>query len=216
MQFLYHENAGLKIIQLNSSEARHFKVKRLKNKEIAFSNLEDNILYKYSLLDEKKLTFSLISSSKNAPKTGVKLRLALAMIDPKEIEDALPFVNEMGLDELILVRTKYSQGNFKLDLKRIKRILINSCKQCGRQDLIKISVYEKLADFIKAYPEVIAIDFAGKKEMIKDTNLYFIGPEGGFDESELKLFGLLQGLNAKNILRSKSVLVGLCARLVSL
>lgn len=165
MQFLYDENAGKSTLCVSNEAFHHLKVRRVRqNSCLNLRNLRDNFLYIYEIKSLNKASAELILRDKKpceVPKIQ-PLSLAIALIEPKIIEKTLPFLNELGLKHLIFVRGEFSQGNFVLDFERIRRILINSCEQCGRADLMQISRFESSADFAKAYPKAIMLDFSGE------------------------------------------------------
>ncbi|WP_270971294.1 RsmE family RNA methyltransferase, partial [Campylobacter upsaliensis] len=119
-----------------------------------------------------------------------------------------------GLEKLILVYCEFSQKNFKIDKKRLEKILINSCQQCGRGDLMRIEIYENVDSFLAIYPKVVLVDFEGeKKEFDKDT-LYFVGAEGGFSESERRRIKDKIVLNSPFILKSQSAALGVLSKIL--
>lgn len=165
MQFLYDENAGKSTLCVSNEAFHHLKVRRIRqNSHLNLRNLRDNFLYTYEIKNLNKASAELILRDKKPCKVPKiqPLSLAIALIEPKIIEKTLPFLNELGLKHLIFVRGEFSQGNFTLDFERIRRILINSCEQCGRADLMQISRFESSADFAKAYPKAIMLDFSGE------------------------------------------------------
>lgn len=211
MQFFYHEEAGKKELFLAKEEQKHIKVRRKKLKSLNIRNLKDDYLYTYEI-DLKSFALYL-KAKQRLVEEKESFSLAMAVIEPKELEKCLVFLNELNLSKLVLVYTAYSQANFKLDLKRIKRILINSCKQSGRGKLMDIQIYENLSSFLQKYPKAIALDFSGEKASFDKNELYFIGPEGGFSQEELALFHKKQGLKTQNILRSKTAAIALASLL---
>lgn len=215
MQFFYHEDAGVLNLSLPKSEQKHFKARRIKHQaSFLFRNLKDDCLYTYTLACPKTFEFRLTKVEKDSVKDqGKAIKLALAMIDPKDIEQVLPFINELGLSSLILVKTHFSQGNFKLDEKRVLNILINSCKQSGRTRLLKLESFDSLDSFLQSYPLSCALDFNADLASFDENELYFIGPEAGFSKEELQLFKKKSSLKLSNILKSKTALTALCAKL---
>ncbi|EAH7596711.1 16S rRNA (uracil(1498)-N(3))-methyltransferase [Campylobacter upsaliensis] len=216
MQFLYHKEAKNSSIFLEKEEFLHLKVRRVKEGEsLNLRNFQDDFLYTYRISDLKRnsCVLSLISQEENLTfKSGVNL--ALGVIEPKIVEKILPFFNEMGLEKLILVYCEFSQKNFKIDKKRLEKILINSCQQCGRGDLMRIEIYENVDSFLAIYPKVVLVDFEGeKKEFDKDT-LYFVGAEGGFSESERRRIKDKIVLNSPFILKSQSAALGVLSKIL--
>lgn len=215
MQFLYHKFALDNKIFLEKEEFLHLKVRRIKENEIIkLRNLKDDYLYSYKIENIKKNSCELILIDKILLKSNKSnFSIALSIIDNKILEKTLPFLNELGLDKLILVYAKFSQKSFKIDLNRLHRILISSCEQCGRSYLMDIEFFDDLYSFLDIYPQAIMVDFTGKKSSFEDKDkLYFIGPEGGFDDEERKLFKNIIKLKSPHILRSQTACIALVAK----
>ncbi|SFV59701.1 Ribosomal RNA small subunit methyltransferase E [hydrothermal vent metagenome] len=189
MQFIYSKDAGEKILNLNTRDYSHiFKVRRVKKSEVlSFRNLMDDMLYRYNLtsIDRKTATLELLSGDMLKIEAKKSLHVGWCIVDPKTIEKTLPFLNELGVSKISFVYCEYSQRNFKIDLKRVEKILINSCEQCGRSSLMQIEILENLKEYLALYPQSKIFDFGGKK-IDKDTTYtsFLIGSEGGFSKAE--------------------------------
>lgn len=165
MQFLFDENAGNTELSLSDDAFKHLKVRRVRENEcINLRNLKDDFLYIYEIKSLFKSRVELILRESITQKVpNIKpLSLALSIIEPKIIEKTIPILNELGLTRLIFVQSDFSQGNFKLDFERLNRILINSCEQCGRANLMKFELFNSTIDFKKAHQDAIMVDFSGE------------------------------------------------------
>ncbi|KAA6231434.1 16S rRNA (uracil(1498)-N(3))-methyltransferase [Campylobacter sp. LR264d] len=216
MQFYYNETSGTQNLLASKENLLHFKTRHVKNGEIlAFRNLKDDFLYEYELSNLSKYDCSLSLKNKIL-KTSSKnnITLALGVIDDKILEKTLPFLNELNLYKLILVYTHFSQRNFKIDFARVKRILINSCQQCGRSNLMQLESFENIEKFINAYKNVVLVDFNGEKKEFTQDEIYFIGAEGGFNDDERRLFTKKISLTSPNILKSQTAIISIAAKLL--
>ncbi|NDJ27042.1 16S rRNA (uracil(1498)-N(3))-methyltransferase [Campylobacter sp. MIT 12-8780] len=218
MQFLYHEKAGEARICLENEAFLHLKARRAKlNESLKLRNLNDIFLYEYTICEfDKKHAVLELKKSEEKPEFSSGIRLALAMIDTGVLEKTLPILNELGLEELLLVYADFSQRNFKLDLGRLRRILIASCEQCGRASLMKISVFKSSDEFKKAYAGAILLDFEGEElKSFSDykKEIFFIGAEGGFSQRERELFAKKVKLTHPYILKSQSAAISVLANL---
>lgn len=220
MQFLYDENAGKNELRLENEQLHHLKVRRVKTgKSLNLRNLSDDFLYTYEIKELKRNAATLILQEKtrqNAPKRA-NLSLAVGVIEPKSVEKILPFLNELGLSKLIFVFTEFSQKNFIIDEKRLQRILISSCEQCGRADLMSFEYFESVVEFVKAYPKAIIIDFSAQNDdlnAVGENDILFIGAEGGFSQKERELFERKLRLKSPYILRSQSALAAIAAKIL--
>jgi len=216
MQFLYYPTPSNNIILSGEAHKYLFKVRRIKKNEIVkIRNLKDDYLYFYEIEDiNKKEAILRLKEKKFSPNKPQKFfHLGWCIIDPKNIEKTLPTLNEIGVSKISFIYCDYSQKNFKLKLDRILKILINSCQQCGRSDLIEIEILNSTKEFIEKY-DFLALDFDGKEIECKDYNKAFlIGPEGGFSEKERKLFN--EKIKLKGfILRSESAACAIAAKIL--
>lgn len=217
MQFLYNENAKDEVIELKGQEIKHLKARRKKSGDLLnLRNLKDEFIYTYKIDSFERNNATLMKVKKEASNTQTSdLTLAWAVVDAKVIEKTLPFLNEMGVKKIAFVYTEFSQKNFKLDFERMRRILINSCEQCGRSSLMELELHENLEDFTDSHEDFAVLDFGGG-EFQKDIKTIFVGPEGGFSENERELFKNQKVFSLKTslILRSESAAVASCAKIL--
>ncbi len=217
MQFLYYPETS-NYITLKGNEHKYlFKVRRTKKDElIHIRNLKDDFLYFYKIenINKKEANLKLIEKKLKPNKPHTFIHLGWCIIEPKNIEKTLPGLNEIGVGKISFIYCDFSQRNFKLKLDRINTILINSCQQCGRSDLMEIEILSSSMDFFEKYPEFIALDFNGEKIECKNYNKPFlIGPEGGFSEREKEHFKKIVKLKGF-ILRSQNATLALASKLL--
>ena len=216
MEFLYYPNPSNNIILTGDEHKYLFKVRRVKKEElIKIRNLKDDYLYIYEIENiNKKEAILTLKEKKLSPNKPKKFfHLGWCIIEPKNIEKTLPTLNEIGVSKISFIYCDYSQKNFKLKLDRISKILINSCQQCGRSDLMEIEILNSTKEFIEKY-DFLALDFDGEEIKCKEYNKSFlIGPEGGFSEEERKLFK--EKIKLKGfILRSESAALSIAAKIL--
>jgi len=218
MQFLYYPDT-FSTITLTGNEHKYlFKIRRIKKNEfIKIRNLKDDYLYTYKIenINKKEAYLKLINKELKPNKPHTFLHLAWCIVDPKNIEKTIPFLNETGVGKISFVYCDFSQKNFKIRYERIKTILINSCQQCGRSDLMDIEVINSSREFFEKYPEFTAVDFDG--EYINSTKNYplpfFIGAEGGFSDKERQYFKEKVKLKGF-ILRSESAACAIASKIL--
>lgn len=222
MQFVYEAFAGNEILELKDELYNYLiKVRRHKiSDEIAFRNLKDDKLYFYKLnfIDKKKAILSLFSSEEKLIENHKKLHLAWAIIDPKIIEKNISSLNEIGVDKITLFYSDFSQKNFKINIEKLEKILINSSSQCGRSSIIKLELCKNLEDFLKENKEAYILDFSNNilDSQKDDIKTLIIGPEGGFSQRERKLFdeNFILGFDTKLILRSESAAICASSKII--
>lgn len=153
--------------------------------------------------------------------TEPKLKITLFQAIPKnpKMDFIVQKAVEIGVCEIVPVRTKRIVAKMDKDSKteRLRKIALEAAKQCGRAFLPK--VHEPM-DFKAALEmaqrcEKIIIPYESEKEgSIKDaldggvsSCAIFIGPEGGFEESEVAealSFGAKKITLGKRILRTET------------
>lgn len=224
MQFLYQQNAGDSHIEIfNDDFTFIIKARRLQlDSVIKVRNLQDKKLYSYAIAEIKKKSALLIKiGEQDSPKShSSPLHLLWAIIDPKIIEKTLPFLNELGISRISFFYAEFSQRQFSLNLQRMQKILISSCQQCGRIDLMELEVLKDFDCVCERYTPFYAFDFGG--EDIRQHNPFnegeengsvrvMVGAEGGFSQRERQRFAKIITLNDTLILRSESASVFLAS-----
>jgi len=58
-------------------------------------------------------------------------------------------LNEIGVSKISFIYCDRSQKNFIINLKRVKKILINSSQQCGRSVMMDIEEIECIENFLE-------------------------------------------------------------------
>lgn len=221
MQYLFHKHSSEPNLTLTGDEHRYlFKVRRHKEGEqIALRNLKDEKIYIYTIVSlTKKEALLQLQEAKELPiKAEKSIHIAWCIIDPKSVEKILPTLNEMGVDKITFIYCKRSQKSFKLDFKRLEKILINSSQQCGRSSLMRLSLENSLEKFLELNPQTVMLNFSDtfiKKESNIDTIL--IGCEGGFSQEEVSLFrqSKIVGLKTPLILKSESAVCAVVAKIL--
>ena len=212
MIFIYHTDAGKKEIVFENDTFFHlFKSRRTEiNEEISVANLSDQYLYRYKIIDikKKKAKAILTNSIKNNKSEKQKLHIGWCIIDPKDIKNTLPFLNQLGVKKITFVYSDFAQKSYKLNLEKLQKILINSSQQCGRMDLMEMEILKSTEEYIRKYPESYVLNFNGQHEWKEFKKLenksILIGPEGGFSEKEKKIFERNKILSFKTNLVLKS------------
>ncbi|MCR6594431.1 16S rRNA (uracil(1498)-N(3))-methyltransferase [Campylobacter insulaenigrae] len=219
MRFLYHIQSGEEYLKIENETFLHLKARRLKEEdEVAFKNFKDKFTYIYKCVQLEKKFFLFVLKEKKIEQIqqNSKLHLALAVIDPKVIEKTLPFLNELGVEKLSLVYMQYSQRNFRLDEKRMEKILIESSQQCGRNSLLKLEIYKDFEQFQSKYKNIVLIDFEG--ENLLNFNplecVFLVGAEGGFSQLERTKCFQKAKLNIPFVLKAQTAIIALASKFI--
>lgn len=222
MQFVYHPHVGLQTLKVDTKEYEHiFKVRRMSVGEtLLWRNLEDSFVYEYQIsqIGKKEAELECIGKKEFSLLPSKVFHLGWSVIDPKIIEKTLPMLNELGVSKISFVYAEFSQKNHKLDMERIRRILINSSQQCGRTLLMQIEVLPNVKSYIEAYPKSSILDFAEKKlNANEEVTSLLVGPEGGFSTKERSLLQSqpVVGLICNTILRSETAVVAAASKILA-
>lgn len=208
LHFIYHKDCGNSIITLDKSTLHHIVDVRREKCNIGdilrFANLKDSKIYQYKLIDKtkKEITLHHLDSTIITQKS-YNTHIIQAIIDMNEFSKILPSLNELFVDKITFFYSDFSQKNQKVNIERLTKILINSCTQCGRINLMDFEILQNLDMVLDLYGDAIALDFDGKSHNIKSFNSFIVGPEGGFSKREKMLLAHKSlGINHPLILRS--------------
>lgn len=221
MLYLYHKEAGQPQLTLLGDEHRYiFKVRRHKVDDTLYlRNLEDGLLHRYLItyLDKRSVNLELQESKTLEIKAKVPLNIGWCVIDPKNIEKVLPSLNEMGVEKITFIYCKRSQKSFKVDFKRLEKILLNSSQQSGRSEMMQLEMAESLEAFIAENPQSYLLNFSEHtltSEISIDTIV--VGCEGGMTEDEVALFApeRVIGFDTPLVLKSESAVCAVAAKIL--
>lgn len=222
MQFSYNEFCGENILTV-SDDTYKYLIKARRHKigdKIYFRNLKNNYIYLYELvsIDRRNANFNLLSSEEKVLINNKSLHLGWCIVDPKTVEKYIASLNELGVEKITFIYSDFSQQNFKINIDKLEKILVNSSSQCGRSNIIKIAVSNSIEDFINENEDVHFLDFSqisidNKKDKIKTL---VIGCEGGFSEEERSLFNKenIVGFNSSMILRSETAIISSSSKIL--
>ena len=222
MIYIFDENAGDETLCIKG-ELHKYLVKVRRHQEgdrLAFrTKLNIQTLYHYEIdsLDGRTLTLSLVSSKIQEIKSSKELHIAWCVIDSKSIEKVLPSLCEIGVSKISFIFCERSQKNFKLDFKRLDRIVEASMQQSGRTSLMTFDTYKNVTTFIQEFPDTKVFDFTDKI-LSGDSNFkrVLIGCEGGFSQTEKELLKSQEvfRLNSPMVLRSESAVMAVASKIL--
>ena len=222
MIFLYNEDAGRELLKLRGEDHKYLiKVRRHKTGDTLHLRSENDphTLHTYTITDvtPRELFLELQKSEHKEVIPHKRLHIGWCMIDPKSIEKALPSLNEIGVAKISFIYCARSQKNFKLDFKRLHRILRSSNQQCGRSSFMEFSVYHDIGSFLETYADVKVFDFC--ENVLEEQSGFedvLIGCEGGFSPEEKALLSQKEvfRLDTPLVLRSESAACAVAAKIL--
>jgi 16S rRNA (uracil1498-N3)-methyltransferase len=225
MECFYVETLTPKDTELviTGEEFKHIRALRIcKGDKVCIVNGKG--LAAFALVIDLTKTFckaKIISYVEELGEIDQKLDLALGILDNKErFEYAFEKGVEFRISGFYPLVTKFTQKN-TIDEQRLIRKGIAALKQTLRSKLPTINpplAYRDLTRRFKEYDKVYIFDKSGHKfELRKILNsvLVIVGPEGGFDSSEIKAATRYKNVEVVKIcdytLRSETAVVGALA-----
>lgn len=213
MRFLYCANAGGEIVELSGDAFAHLKAQRKRAGELLrVQNLRENVAYFYEILELTRSSAKLVlREKKELEAQNFSQKIGWAVCESAVIEKSLPFLNELGVGELLLFYAEFSQRNVRLDFARFERILASSCEQCGRNLPMRVRLCE-----LGEIENAVLLDFGGEDfGTLCADEVLLIGAEGGWSESERTRFKRKVGLKASCILRAQTAIISAAAKILA-
>lgn len=207
-------------LALDSKQAHHiFDVLRTSSKEkIRIVTKSSGVFYGH-VLDKPKLH---IDEKLDVLKEHQSITLCCALIKQDKFEWMLQKACELGVSKIVPFVSKNTV--VKLDEKKAEKklvrwneILLAATKQCNRNTLVELESVVSLKDLVNYKSECNVVAYEKESDPSKHMAHYLqsnpysitvcIGPEGGFEESEIKVlndFGFENCSLGKNILRAET------------
>lgn len=171
---------------------------------------------------EKKEIVLEIIEKKKSEEDKVEIVAGISVIKNDKMELTIQKLTEIGVDRIIPLETKRTV--VKLNEKKDKWDVISkeAVKQCQRTKFMKIDNLVKINKVDFSEFDLIIVPYECEKESslknlfknlknIPKKILYIIGPEGGFDTTEIEYLKSLENTNivtlGKNILRAETAAI---------
>ncbi len=193
------EQFAQEIITLSLEETRHLRdVLRLRAGENVrvFDGAGDEFLCQIETIAKKETRLRIIEEiPPSASESNLELTLAVALLKGEKFDLVLQKAVELGVTKFVPVNTKRADVRLKDADKRLERwhkIALEAAKQSGRARLMQIELPQDFSQLIKS-ADGAKILFAertgaGFNSIISSKKITaFIGPEGGWEDSEIDL-----------------------------
>jgi 16S rRNA (uracil1498-N3)-methyltransferase len=192
------ENFSQTNVILDLEETRHLRdVLRLKitEKVRVFDGLGKEFICEIEEISKKLSKLKILNEiSPISPESNLDLTLAVALLKGDKLDLVVQKAVELGVTQIIPLST------FRCDVKsirldRLQRICLEATKQCGRAKLMQIVSCNEFREFVQnTKGNNLLFSEAGGKSLssIKLPNKIneltaIIGPEGGWEDSELEI-----------------------------
>jgi 16S rRNA (uracil1498-N3)-methyltransferase len=185
-------------VQLDESESHHLHcVLRLRAGDEAkvFDGIGNEFVARVLSSEKKRSVLKTISSVEPAAKESpLKITLAAALMKSEKTDICVQKAVELGVRDfvpIISLRTEKLPHNIEKQMSRWRRIAIDATKQCGRAVLMSISTPKTLSGlFDEISGEGLFFTERSGRGLPDEVNgsvTVIVGPEGGWDDSEIKL-----------------------------
>lgn len=208
-------------IELTHAESHYIlRVLRLKTYQqiLVFNENDGEYLAQVSATKGYNCILNVLDKTNECEAYTSNISMCLGIISQHSMSQSISAVTQIGVNQIILVKSKYSQYG-SISTQRYQKIIIESCEQSGRISVPKLLFFDSWQDLfvdIKNTYGTYNILFAHNKHTqhacqpnhYKNNLSTFIciGPEGGFHDDEVKLFtsnDAKQIQIGKNILRAE-------------
>jgi len=185
-----------------------------------------DFIYKLKIIniENNRIITKVVKKTKILKKNINNIVIALSIPKLETFKSIIKKCCELGVSEIIPIITERSfiKKKNKFNQERFEKIIIESLKQSGREDIMKLREITFLHDFLlvsnytnynKLFPYECEETDSIEKNILKlkhNNYLFIIGPEGGFslDEADLiKDSGYLAVKLSDNILRVETAVL---------
>ena len=191
---------------IDGEDVKHiYKVLRLKvGEKVSINNCEGKeYIGEITLIDKKVVNINLLEESSINNESPIQVFLFQGMPKSSKMDLIVQKNTELGvkvitpiITERVVVKTELSEFK-KVD--RWNRIVLEACKQCKRSLIPQINVPIEFEQLLKeiVHMDLVVVPYEneegyGIKRLVKDIDkknivkvAIIIGPEGGFEESEI-------------------------------
>lgn len=154
-----------------------------------------------SEVGNKRCTLLVTNQRPVAQRPAVKLHLGISLLKGQAMDRAIQQATELGASSICLVDAQRSNVHLtpeRLDNKMShwQKIIAGACEQSGQLYLPTLTPLQSLEHLITTTDtEVIVLDMQGEKlpaTLARAERTLLMGPEGGWDEDERRLFAAHQ------------------------
>ena len=164
--------------------------------EILIRNGTEGFKAKITSITKNEISLEIIESQVLCNRGNTRLNLGISLIDIREMDDAIRFTAELGVESICPVIAERSniRSISQAKLTRWEDIIKEALKQSQRRTLPILESPVTLPEFTKSSLSFrnryyASIDGDTSILKIKDEEICFlIGPEGGFTDNETGLF----------------------------
>ena len=174
------------------------------------------------MLVEKKEIILEITEMKKIIEQKVNITAGISILKNDKMELTIQKLTEIGIDKIIPIETKRTIVKLKEKKDKWDTVSREAVKQCQRTRFLEIENIKKISEINYSDYDMVIVPYECEEEFtlkryigqIKENPsniLYIIGPEGGFDISEIEYLKKLSKTTiitlGKNILRAETAAI---------
>ncbi len=145
-----------------------------------------DFLYRITTLSKERATLTPLSTQPTILPPG-KTALVMALVKKDTFETIVRQATELGIQEIIPLLAARSEKK-NLNFERLRAISIEASEQCGRGSIPKIhpiASFEEAWEVAKNGTHIVgSLSGTTTKPEMKEGNVLWVGPEGGWTEEE--------------------------------
>lgn len=195
MHCLFHPDLkrGIQKYLFTNENIKHLKALRLKvGERIMITNGRGlSLVANINSIQNNLLVTDEAQYFENYGELGFKICAGIAILENRDrFEFALEKCIELGAKEFLPLISKNCEKSI-INRDRLIAKSIASLKQSQRSELIKIlppTYISDLPELFNNYDSIFLADYEGEifdKQLVRNTNLILVGPEGGFSQDEI-------------------------------
>jgi len=207
-------------IYVSGDNLRHAMALRLRSGDVIGILNGAGTRYECRCVEINRNEAKLVVQSFDFVQQDKQIAVCMGILESRErLEYAVEKVTELGATHIVLIASKYSQPS-RVRLERLDSKIRAAVMQSGRAWLPFVSgplEFAKALELVQGYHVVIGDQFGEVPSRLLFPAALFIGPEGGFDESEKKLLdsvGAIRWRVGRYRLRTETAAVVLTAAAV--
>ncbi len=160
--------------------------------EVILANKNGEALCAIVSISKNEANLQVVSINKNKKEHTKNVTLYMAILKRENFELVVQKASEVGIDKIVPIITEHTVKT-GLKYERLEKIAREASELSGRNTVPYISETIKFSDAVQHDNNVIKIlfDISGKKpeskKLTAESLSLYIGPEGGFSESEINL-----------------------------
>ena len=213
------------LIYIDDYNYKHMaKVMRYRNGDQVICILPDHLTYLYEIIDIEKGVLTQIEKIDEDHELDVDVTLIYGLPKNDKFEFVLQKATELGVKRIVPFLSKRSiiktdKASFSKKEERYKKILKEASEQSYRQCIPELMTLVKINELEQYLSDINLVAYEESSKQGEHSTFYnalqsdyksitiIVGPEGGFDQSEIdfmKTLGIKECSLGKRILRSET------------